>query len=154
MDRRKILVIEDDDPKLEQILALLEISSSLDVEVAKSLNGACKCIDNKEYDLVLLDMSLPTFDNGMTVGASGRQKTFGGKEILMYIWENEKDLPVIVLTQFKDFPADEGPINLPQLHIQLKKEFPGIYFGHVYFEHDNDSWKTALKDFLSEIFIC
>ncbi|WP_061534420.1 response regulator [Collimonas arenae] len=154
MIRKKILFVEDDEPKLEQVLALLETFTEIEVIVAKSLNGACKCIDREDYDLVLLDMSLPTFDNGMTVGASGRQKTFGGREILMYLWENEKDLPVLVLTQFKDFPGDEGPVNLPQLHAQLKKDFPGLYRDHIYFEHNNDAWKTTLTNLLCGIMTC
>lgn len=154
MSNRKILFVEDDEPKLEQVLALLDTFAELDVCVAKSLNAACKRIDDDEFDLVLLDMSLPTFDNGMTVGASGRQKTFGGREILMYLWENEKDVPVLVITQFKDFPGDEGPINLPQLHEQLKNDFPGLYCDHIYFEHNNDAWKTTLTKLLCGLITC
>jgi CheY-like chemotaxis protein len=154
MTKKRILFVEDDEPKLEQVLALLETFADIEVLVAKSLNGACKRIDTEEFDLVILDMSLPTFDNGMTVGASGRQKTFGGREILMYLWENEKDMPVLVITQFKDFPGDEGPVNLPQLHAQLKSDFPGLYRDHIYFEHNNDAWKTTLTNLLCGLITC
>lgn len=152
--RKQILFVEDDEPKLEQVLELLDTFADIDVIVAKSLNGACRRIDSDQFDVVLLDMSLPTFDNGMTIGASGRQKTFGGKEILMYLWENEIDVPVLVLTQFKDFPGDEGPVNLPQLHAQLSAEFPGLYYDHIYFEHDNDAWKSTLTNRLCRIMEC
>jgi hypothetical protein len=145
----KILFIEDDEPKLLQISAFLSgFSQKVNVAIARSLNTACKYIDDDTFDIILLDMSLPTFDGGKTQGASGRQKTFGGKDILMYLWELEISTPVWVVTQFKDFPNEGGAVNLPELHSELIADFPENYKGLVYFEHSNDRWKTQLTEIL------
>lgn len=147
--KKKILFVEDDEPKLNQIRAFLEIYDSLlDVKVARSLNTACQAIESEEFHVILLDMSLPTFDGGKTVGASGRQKTFGGKEVLSILWELEKTPKVFVVTQFKDFPTEDGTIYIPELEQQLRRDFPALYKDYIYFEHNSDAWKNKLERLL------
>ena len=74
----RLLLVEDDEPKLNQLLSFLETQfPQFQISVARSLNAACRLIDSIGFALILLDMSLPTFDGGKTVGASGRQQTLG-----------------------------------------------------------------------------
>ncbi|MYN18492.1 response regulator [Rugamonas sp. FT107W] len=146
-----LLLVEDDDPKLDQVVYFLEnLPSQLQVTVAKSLNSACNLIDREYFDIILLDMSLPTFDGRKTAGSNGRQKTFGGKEVLMYLWELEIDTPVYVITGFKDFPGEFGQVLLPQLHAELTDEFPANYKGNIYFTHSSDDWKLQLRNLLEK----
>lgn len=149
---RRILLIEDDEPKLQQLQAFLaEICDDASLIIAKSLNTACKRIEEGTFSLILLDMSLPTFDGGKTIGASGRQKTLGGKDLLRYLWELEISTPVYVITGFKDFPGDGGTVQLSELNDELRDDFPENYCGYVYFTHSNDSWKEKLKTILEKL---
>lgn len=148
----KILLIEDDEPKREQILSLLSTGfTDISVSVAKSLNSACRLIDAEFYDLILLDMSLPTFDGGKTVGASGRQKTLGGRDALRYIVECEIATPVYVVTGFKDFPGETRNIQLEELHKELQSEFPENYRGKISFSHSSEEWKAKMCKIVRDI---
>lgn len=145
----RLLLVEDDEPKLNQLQSFLESQfPQFKTSVARSLNAACRLIDSTDFDLILLDMSLPTFDGGKTVGASGRQQTLGGRDLLRYLWELEISTPVHVVTGFKDFPGEVTVILLDELHLELRAEFPENYCGHVYFRHNNDHWKVALTSIL------
>lgn len=147
-----VLLVEDDDPKLRQILSFLNSSHpEIPISVARSINAACRCLDKQEFDLILLDMSLPTFDGGKTIGASGRQRTLGGKDLLRYLWELEISTPVYVVTGFKDFPGEIGTVKLPQLHQELLQAFPENYRGHIRFSHNSDSWKLQLSQILGKL---
>lgn len=146
-----ILFIEDDEPKLIQVLDFLKSTYiAAKITTAKSLNSACRRVDEGTFDVILLDMSIPTFDGGKTANASGRQKTYGGKDFLMYMWEMEFEAPIIVITQFKDFPGDDGTVNMPELDAQIRHDFPTLYRGYVYFEHNSDAWKNGLSRLLKE----
>jgi CheY-like chemotaxis protein len=146
-----VLLIEDDEPKLAQVLDFLKSTySGVQVTVAKSLNSACRKVDARVFDVILLDMSIPTFDGGKTANASGRQRTYGGKDFLMYMWEMELQAPIFVITQFKDFPGEDGTVNMPELHEQMKRDFSTLYRGYVYFEHNSDAWKRSLARLLKE----
>lgn len=146
----KILVIEDDDPKLQQIVeAVIAVIPEAKLETTKSLNSACRALDKESFDLVLLDMTLPTFEGGKTSNASGRQKTQGGRDVLRYMWESEISSKVYVVSQFRDFPDDsETTIGLDELGNQLREEFPTLYFGSIYFEHKSTAWKVQLISIL------
>ena len=66
---KRILLVEDDLPKMTQIT---DVVAGRDVEltVAKSINEAIRRLDESSFDCVLLDMSLPTFNEGPNVAAS------------------------------------------------------------------------------------
>lgn len=148
----RILLVEDDEPKRQQIVDFLLLSmNSQNLSIAKSLNSACRIVDDNSFDVIFLDMTLPTFDGGSTVSAAGRQKTLGGKEILRYLWESEIETQVFVVSQFKDFPADGNKVvGLEVLDRQLRSEFPTLYRDHVYFEHKSNAWKVRLSELLKE----
>jgi CheY-like chemotaxis protein len=148
----QVLLIEDDEPKLKQLLDFLSADFSLfEITVARSLNAAIKNIDETVFDAILLDMSLPTFDGGKTVVASGRQQTLGGRDVLRYLWELEIQTPVKVITGFREYPENVNVIVLDELHAELNREFPENYTGHILFTHSNDTWKSELARFMENI---
>lgn len=140
----KILIVEDDEPKLAQICELLDLYKSVEYRDARSLNSASRLLDSSAYDFIVLDMSLPTFDGGRTGNASGRQKTLGGDHLMMYMKELEIATKVVVLTQWKDFPGEDGLISLASLHLIFSEKFSNLYSGYVHFSHSSDSWKSEL----------
>lgn len=150
----RLLIIEDDEPKLQQIIETVQAAICQATLVpVKSLNSACRALDEDEYDLVLLDMTLPTFDGGKTAHASGRQRTQGGRDVLRYMWESEISSQVYVVSQFRDFPDDrETTIGLDVLGSQLKVEFPTLYRGSIYFEHKSTAWKNELVTVLKDVY--
>lgn len=151
---KNFLIVEDDEPKLEQILSV--VNSGFDgfkFSIARSLNSACKLVDDSAFDLAFLDMSLPTFDGGKTIGSSGRQRTLGGKDLLRYLIECEIIVPVFVITGFKDFPVDNKKLQLSELDRTLMHEFPSIYCGNVFFSHSSDEWKSRIRDIIKE-YLC
>jgi response regulator of citrate/malate metabolism len=63
----RVLLIEDEVPKQEHILsALKELRPLAAVRVARSVKSAIEEIVTHSPELLLLDMSLPTFDIGPT----------------------------------------------------------------------------------------
>lgn len=59
----KILVADDEEPKLASIVDWLSIfCSSSEIVTARSVRSAIDVILDAKPELVLLDMSLPTFD--------------------------------------------------------------------------------------------
>ncbi|MBS0426750.1 MAG: hypothetical protein JSR41_05630 [Proteobacteria bacterium] len=150
----RILIVEDDEPKLQQIVETVRAAVPRAILLTtKSLNGACRALDEDLFDLVLLDMTLPTFEGGKTANASGRQRTQGGRDFLRYMWESEISSRVYVVSQFRDFPDDrETTIGLDVLGNQLRVEFPSLYRDSIYFEHKSTAWKNELIAVLKDVY--
>ncbi|MGK0254968.1 MAG: CheY-like chemotaxis protein [Mariniflexile sp.] len=148
----KILLVEDDEYKIDLIVPFIK-SKILDVDLtfAVSVKSAKKALDNdNEIHVVLLDMTLPTFD--MTAGSSGgRPQGFGGLEVLRYMEMVEDSRPVIIVTQFQSFDTDEGTKDISYLNDLLEKEGFENFKGIVPFSSSTESWKDELIKLIKEL---
>ena len=152
MERAKALLVEDESPKLAHIRRFMRESFSyVSIIDALSVSSAIEAIDDHEFDLLLLDMSLPTFDVGQGE-TGGRPQGFGGIEILRYIEMSEIDLPTLVLTGYEAFPDETGKImDLETLRRRLVDEFPGTVKDVFHFSSSLEGWKMSLREAVSAI---
>ncbi|HWQ37341.1 MAG TPA: sigma-54 dependent transcriptional regulator [Burkholderiales bacterium] len=81
-NRRSVLIVDDEEDILE-LLELTLLKMGLDVERASTLKEAMRKVQEGSFDLCLTDMRLPDGD---------------GLELLRFIAENDRDLPVAVIT--------------------------------------------------------
>ena len=146
-----VLIVEDEAPKLAHIKAfILQVLSSVAIRVARSVNSALDEIDDGLPDLLLLDMSLPTFDIDKNE-AGGRPRGFGGKEIMRHMMLSGVKCPVIVITGYEAFPRDAGkPIELAQIKDELDLEFPNMLVGMLHYNSTYEEWKYELRNSISK----
>lgn len=143
-----ILLVEDDDNKRSQLEAFLrETTPGASVDCARSLQSGLRQITSHPYDLVLLDMTLPTFDIGVDEDG-GRPQAYGGRELLRQMERRGLATPVIVVTQFSRFGEGSDARTLGQLHQQLQAEHPRTYQGRVFYDAGVSGWQEALAELI------
>ena len=147
-DLYNIIVIEDDFKKKEDIRNFLSAELSINNIVIKESyqSGLRELIKNK-YELLLLDMSIPTWDKSIDEPGGNFEK-FGGYKILKEITRKKKPIKTILITMFDDFGESDTSITLSQLDNLLKSEFPDIYIGAVYYNTREEKWKTDLSEYI------
>ncbi|HYE62943.1 MAG TPA: hypothetical protein VD997_13185 [Phycisphaerales bacterium] len=147
----KVLVVEDDLPKLRQITDLVRAELG-DAEIAqrRSYQSGLEQIVETVPDLVLLDMTMPTFD--VQDGApGGRPRAYAGREILAEVVRMGIRTKVIIVTGFESFFAPgEGRITLPELKVLLEKQFAGTYIGTVYYSASEAGWRAELAGLIAK----
>jgi CheY-like chemotaxis protein len=147
----KLLLVEDEGPKREHILAMLaEHSPNSIVDVAKSVRAAVHYLRNNQPDIVLLDMSLPTFE----VDASepgGRPQGFGGVEVIRYLERYKRKSAVLVITAYEAFPVAGKPVGLEKVREMLVRDHPGTFRGLIYFNSFTGEWREALASAIDGI---
>lgn len=146
-----ILLVEDDDNKRSQLEAFLnESASSISVDTARSLQSGLRALLSQEYDLVLLDMTLPTFDIGIDEDG-GRPQAYAGRELLRQMERHSITTPAVVVTQFDRFGEDTDALTLLQLDDQLRSSHPINYWGCVYYDAGISEWREALAEIVTHI---
>jgi CheY-like chemotaxis protein len=145
-----VLIVEDEAPKRTHIERfVLEVVPFAKIRVARSVNSALDAIDDSLPDLMLLDMSLPTFDVDKDE-AGGRPQGFGGKEIMRHMKLSKVSCSVIVITGYEAFPRDAGkPVELSQIKEELATEFPSMLVGMLHYNSTYEEWKHELRDNLN-----
>jgi len=146
-----ILLIEDDEDKRKQISSLLsDIALESSLWEAKSLHSGLSHLISRHFDLIVADMSMPTFDIGIEEDG-GRPQAYGGREILKQMNRRKIATPVLVVTQFDRFDDGADTLTLKQLDDQLATAYPAFYLGAVYYDSRSEDWKTQLANLIKAV---
>ena len=123
----QILLIEDNSNKLKQIKRVLkEIYPESNIEEAYSFNSGVKKVYENKWNLIILDMSLPTYDITHTE-SGGDKKPVAGKNIMKRMLNRKIIVPVVIITQFETF--DDDRISLKSLNAEFQDGFKEIWKG-------------------------
>lgn len=143
----QILLIEDNSNKLKQIKRVLtEICPESNIEEAYSFNSGVRKVYENKWNLIILDMSLPTYDITHTE-SGGDKKPVAGKNIMKRMLNRKIIVPVVIITQFETF--DDDRISLNSLNAEFQDGFKEIWKGTVFY--GNDDWSIDLKEILDKI---
>lgn len=143
-----ILIIEDDEEKLRNIEIFLdkcfpETNTTTARSVASGLRAAiAHCT---ELDLILLDMSMHSFDVSADEPSGGNPEPFAGRELLAQMKLRGILIPVIVVTMFDSFGDDHYKVSLEQLGKDLLTDFSPPFRAAVHYDARREGWQSALK---------
>jgi CheY-like chemotaxis protein len=145
----KIVIIEDDEFKRNRVEEVVrECKPQAEIILERAVNSGLKAIVERHPDLLLLDMSLTTFDVGPSE-LGGRPQNFGGLEILRHMERLGLSIPVIVITQHERFAAGTEEIHLSALHKELQEEHGEKFKGLVYYNSAKGRWRVQLRTMIA-----
>ncbi|MCY1022709.1 response regulator transcription factor [Pyxidicoccus sp. MSG2] len=141
----KILIVEDDEDKRRQVSEFLkELAPDAVLQEARSMQSGLSAILKGGQDLLILDMTMPTFD--ITAEEDGgRPQAYAGRELLRHMKRRGIRTPAIVLTQFDRFGEGLDLLTLEQLDTALRAAHAGHYLGAVFYSVTDESWKAHLE---------
>lgn len=146
----RVLVIEDNHSKLKQITVFMKKEyPDASIHDALSYTAGLRRIYDEDWDLLLLDMSLPIYDMSQQE-TGGDKKSIAGKEIMKRMIYRKKIIPTIVITQFDTFGENELSINT--LNKQFAENLSEVWRGTVNYEDSTNKWMIDLKKLLDEVF--
>ncbi|MEZ9128124.1 response regulator [Vibrio splendidus] len=137
----KILIVEDGEYKIDRVRSfIIEHYKSAHCKVSQSYSSAIKMLVENEFSLVILDMSLPTFDktNG---NDGGIFRTYGGLDIARQIKRRKLQCDFVFLTQHESFDDKK---TIQDIHKQSIESYGDRYKGSIFYEHSGYEWKEKL----------
>jgi CheY-like chemotaxis protein len=144
----KVLIVEDNVEKSRQLTAFLRSEfKNIFIEERNSYNSGLAAIRDLEPDIVLLDMSMPTYDRK---GAQppGRTRVYAGRDVLHEVRRLGLHTRAIVVTQFDTFKEGTQKRTLEELRKELATEFPRGYIDTVYYHPSRSDWRLQLEQLL------
>ena len=147
---KRILLVEDYEEKAKDIRKFLqEKFPNAKVFNCASYNSAQEMIfeAEDEYDLILLDMSMSTFDLNDDA-SGGLPEPAAGQNILEGMYLRNISTPVIVVTMYNVF----GRKELATFDKELKEQYPDNYRSYVYYSAQKGDWRNILEQQIKSIF--
>lgn len=142
---KRVLLIEDSEHKRSRALSFLSESfPHVSVVEAHSFTSGCKIVESSNFDVVIMDMSLPTYDKS-SVESGGKFRTFGGREIAKKMARRGNSAKIVFLTQYDAFSDKANSHTLISLDAELRFECKDSYLGLIYYDSSKSSWKERLE---------
>jgi CheY-like chemotaxis protein len=145
----RVLVIDDDPNKIRQLTdCVKELFPCADVVECRSYQSGLKAGLQQRPDIIILDMTMPTFDvGGKETG--GRERRYAGLQILRQLKRKSAEIYTVVVTQFEQFGEGDQCVTLVELEKDLAGEFNDYFLGAVYYQAADSRWRDELKKLLS-----
>lgn len=144
----KIMIIEDNEHKRKKIKDfILNLSDDIHIDEAYSYTtGLKKCLNNK-YQLLILDMTMPTYEKSQSE-SGGTFRTYGGKEIIRQLKRKNKELPFVIVSQYSKFSDNTTTLSLDEISKQLKDVSPNFFIETVLYDTSSSNWKIILEEII------
>jgi CheY-like chemotaxis protein len=146
-----ILFVEDNPHKRASVIEYIKVLlPDSEVVEAYSFSSGCQAITRHQFSLILLDISLPTYDR---VGSEsgGKFRPFAGKEIARKLIRSGSKSRVAFITQYNSFSDRGTSYSFDSLGADLASEIGGNFAGLVFYDSSRSSWKTEISTILDAV---
>lgn len=145
-----ILVVEDNDIKfdlVEGVLRSVIAAETIVIRRASSYQSGVSALVNGRYHCVVLDMTLPVYDQVHAVVAA-EELTFGGELVLREVARRQLPARFIVLSQYDKFWRNGVEVTFGQLRLELMRKYPSV-LGCVRLDSSSVEWKDQIATFIN-----
>ncbi|UWX60030.1 hypothetical protein N0B40_16685 [Chryseobacterium oranimense] len=148
MKFNNILFIEDNKTKFENISEfILKEFENVNIIQKDSFSSGLREIISNNYDLLLLDMSLPVRDE---IHSANNYMQLGGHKILNELKRKKINIKTILVTMYSEFSTGNDLIGIEEIDLILNEQFKDIYIDFVYYSSHREDWKTKLLNILTK----
>lgn len=146
-----VLLVEDDPFKEEALsVALNEIVAVNDIACARAVQTAVESVCAASYDLIILDIALPSHDRALGVG-NPKSMPSGGVEVLLELNRLSRSDAVLIVTQYPEVEIWGELVRLPEVISRLSEEVSVNLIGIMHFDQSNPNWRLNFARFIGEL---
>lgn len=145
-----IYLVEDDALKAESIRSFLtDYESDSLIHIFRSYQAGLLAIKKTPPDLIILDMTLPTYDRTPN-GRAGRLRPLGGYDLLRKVKLHGIRSSIVVVTMLETFGEGSESISYADMTDRCASEFKDSFIGSVHFQLSNSQWRSELTNLLDQ----
>lgn len=144
-----IHLIEDDAFKCANIESFIKtLDPTIQIHISQSVDSGLRFIvkNKNKINLLLVDMTMPSYDFEEATAYINEHQNFGGKDILSQMLERKINIPVIVITMFNTI----DDISFTSLADDLSKNYSAIYKGIIFYSSKDSKWTKELTNYILE----
>ena len=143
----RILIVEDDEFKAEQLRPIL--CGRGEIVLVQSVREAVVLVLKTDFNLIILDMALPTFTKSL-LSSGGTAQAQGGMEVIRALKSRRASVPIIIVSQYPDLEIEGSFLALQSCPAILRERYDVKLIGAVLFDFDDRSWEERFRGLLEE----
>lgn len=112
--------------------------------ISGSFQSAMRAIADSIPHLLIMDMTIPTFDRKPNA-REGRMRPLGGYDLMCKMKHRSIAASVIVVTQLETFGEGDEEVSFSEITNRCERDFPDIFLGSVYYDQGGLTWQAELE---------
>jgi CheY-like chemotaxis protein len=150
----KVLLIEDEEHKANDLTSRLLAKGVAERDLTRAIGVRQAVLEatEKKYDLVIVDMALPTFSSsGDDSSGGGAAQAVGGIEVLRALSNARMSTKIIIVTQYPDIIVSGQRVRLHQAARLLSAKYGQEVLGAVLYSYKTPEWEVAFNTLLGKL---
>jgi CheY-like chemotaxis protein len=149
----KVLLIEDEEHKAKDLTARLRAAgiAAGDTMQVGGVRQAVLKVTEAIFNLVIVDMALPTFSDSTDNISGGTAQAVGGIEVLRALSVAGVSTKIIIVTQYPDIIVGGDRVKLSQAARVLSKKYNQEVLGAVLYSYKTPEWEAAFDALLGKV---
>jgi len=149
----KVYIVDDEEGKAQNINDFMRrVVPECQIEIYRSFQKGLRALITSPPDLLLLDMSMPTYEVGPRE-SGGRDRRYAGREIVRQLKRKNLSIPVIVITQYEQFEEGGKDVDLNTIRNNLLQKFPDNFVDAIYYNASDSQWMLTLEQLVLPILV-
>lgn len=147
----RALLVEDDEFKAASVRSVVKnMRPNTEFTTANSVHSAVSNLQIEEFDLIMLDMALPSHQLRPGSGPTSSLLS-GGLEVIMELSYLNRLDPVIILTQFPELEVEGELIALKKAKEVLRKNYNANVIAVIHYRHEQQEWQDSLVQEMNRV---
>lgn len=142
----KILLVEDETHKRDEMQQCVNEVYGFYAEIVDGVSSAVLKVIEYDFDLIILDMALPTFGESSDDKKKGHDQAQGGIEVLRALKHAKKSAKIIIVTQYPDFYIGSTKVKLKDSPDVISRRYNQNVIGSVLYNYKS---KNTLRRVIS-----
>lgn len=147
--KMRCLVVEDDEFKLDSVVALVEdeLGEGVNIVSCDALSTAIRTLNTEKFDLVVIDMSIPSHPVSAGAG-SPYSLPSGGLDVLFEIDALGHRSTSIILTQYPEIEIDGVLVPVETAANEIVSKFDICVAACIQYFEDSIDWKVKILNII------
>lgn len=149
---RNILIIEDDSFKMDTLVALVRAGTNeVNIHCVTDVASAISAVDQEKFDLIIIDMALPSHP---VISGEGSPMSLltGGLEILFELSSLKRQDNCIIVTQYPEIEIAGQFFSVPEAADAIRQYYSCEVVACLHYPSEEMSeWKDTLTGLLKRL---
>lgn len=147
----RVLVVEDDTFKSDNIIEIVDNAFGAGACcLARSVSEAVGAIGETQFDLVIIDMALPSHP-ALPGGGSPLSLLTGGLEVLFELQARGRRDRCVVITQYPEIEICGEFFPVLQASAEIQRQFEVRVVACIEYGEANTTWRASLMHICEDI---
>lgn len=144
----RVLLVEDEVHKRDEMVQCVQDAYGVTPEIVDGVRSAVMKVVEDNFDVIILDMALPTFGQTAPDSLKGHDQAQGGIEVLRTLRHLSKTPKILIVTQYPDFYIGAQKVKLKDARKVIEGKYGQTVLAGILYKYKSKATLQRITSIL------